>query len=60
MNVWVRTVDGELRTWEHIEVTFDSDVLQVTGIGSCVTTFPLCNVIAFSTDEDQSYDEDPS
>ena len=52
MNIWVRTVDGEKHTWDHVTVDFDAHVLQIT-YQSCVTTFPLCNVISFSTDEDQ-------
>lgn len=49
MNVWVLTVDGATHAWDDVAVTYDTTVLEVT-YGSCTTTFPLVNVIVFSTD----------
>lgn len=54
MNVEVRTVDDLNHRWEGVDVEWDTTVLQITS-RNCVTTFPLCNVISFSTS-----DSDPS
>lgn len=53
MNVLVHTVDGEDHDWDHVEVTFDTTVLQIVN-GAITIVFPLGNVIAFSIDQSPS------
>lgn len=54
MNIWVRTIDGDLHTWTDADnITFDTVLLQVSW-RTAVNSFPLVNVIAFSTDTPES------
>lgn len=54
MNIWVRIVDDMTEQYYGgAEVTFDTTVLQVVH-RETTTTFPLRNVLYFSTTEDES------
>ena len=50
MNVRVREVGGLEHTWDDVEVSFDTTVLQIFHRGE-TTTFPLSSVTRFTTSE---------
>lgn len=50
MRVRVVTVPSTVRVFTDAKVTFDKTVLQVVH-GTETTTFPLANVISFTTSE---------
>lgn len=49
MNVTVCTVDGTEDTFEDVEVTFDTTLLEVDRDG-VVTRWPLTSIICFITE----------
>jgi len=50
MNVTVCTTDGVEASYEDVDVTFDTTLLQVDRDGDHITRYPLVNVICFFTE----------